>query len=153
MNVRNARTDDIDALVTNCIGVALESEGLEPDASTVRAAIHAAITDPNKARYFVAETDGVVVGSLFVTYEWSDWRNGWYWWIQGVYVHPDHRRSGVYTALYNAVHAAANDAGDVRRVRLYVHKDNPARAAYEAHGMHLEPYRIYDSDVSNAPSH
>lgn len=147
MQVRPAHPDDLDVLVSNCLGVALESEGLEPDEETVRSAITAALLDPLKARYFVAEHEGQVVGSLFVTYEWSDWRNGWYWWIQGVYVHPDHRRRGVYTSLYDAVHTAAKDEGDVLRIRLYVHKDNPARAAYEAHNMHQEPYRIYDATV------
>ncbi len=147
MHVRPAAPDDLEVLITHCLGVAQESEGLNPDETTVRAAITATILDPLKARYLVAEVDGHVIGSLFITYEWSDWRNGWYWWIQGVYVHPEHRRQGVYTAMYEAVHAAAKEAGDVVRIRLYVHEDNPARAAYEAHGMHLEPYRIYDAPV------
>lgn len=149
VKVRPARLNDVDTLTRFCIGVGMESEGLSPDPNTARAAITAAIEDPNKARYFVAVDDAdQPIGSLFITFEWSDWRNGWYWWIQGVYVDADHRRKGVYTTLYDAVHAAAKAEGNVRKVRLYVHEDNPARAAYEAHGMHLEPYRIYDSDVN-----
>lgn len=147
MQVRAATPDDLEDLVENSLKVAQESEGRTPDRDTLRHALVAALQDPLKARYFVAEEDRAVIGSLFVTYEWSDWTGGWYWWIQGVYVHPDHRRRGVYTALYDAVRDAAKEEGDVRSIRLYVHKDNPARRAYEAHGMHLEPYRIYDAPL------
>jgi GNAT superfamily N-acetyltransferase len=99
------------------------------------------------------------LGSLFVTYEWSDWRNGWYWWIQGAYTVPDQRGQGVFRALYEAVHAAALQAGDVKRIRLYVHDGNEAGlATYRALGMTEEPYRIFDaavkkSELSYKPSH
>jgi len=112
----------------------------------VRRGIEAALRDPAKARYFVAEADGVV-GSLFVTHEWSDWTNGWYWWIQGVYVRPDRRGEGVYSRLYAAVHAAAREAG-ARRIRLYVDADNAQGIrAYEAHGMQRTHYLVYDAPV------
>lgn len=149
VTVRDARQNDIDTLVDFSLRMGLESEGRAPDEAVVRNAAAAAVADPRKARYFVAEADGHVVGSLFVTYEWSDWTSGWYWWIQGAFVAPGSRQIGVFRALYEAVHAAARKEGDVRRVRLYVHEDN-ARAitTYHRLGMAQEPYRIFDASVT-----
>ncbi len=151
VTVRAATLADLDVLVSNCLGVARESEGLEPDPVQARAAAEAALTDPRKARYFVAEdTDsGAVVGSLFVTFEWSDWKNGWYWWMQGVFVQPDRRGEGIYSRMYEAVHAAARAAGDVRSIRLYVDEGNEAGLrAYRGHGMTETRYRIFEAIVS-----
>lgn len=148
VTVRDAESRDLKALVRNCIGVARESEGLEPDEGTVRAAVRAALKDPRKARYLVAEADGAVVGSLFLTFEWSDWTNGWYWWIQGVFVDPAWRGQGVYSRLYEGVHGRARAAGDVRRVRLYVDRQNEAGLrAYRGHGMHETDYLVFDARV------
>lgn len=144
MEVRPARDADVATLVRHCLGVAKESEGLHPDEAVVGEAVQAAVADPAKARYFVALDSADVVGSLFVTYEWSDWRNGWYWWVQGVYVEPAWRRRGVMRTLFSAVREAARQQGDVRLLRLYVEQDNPARAAYEALGWQETPYRIYE---------
>ncbi len=150
--VRPGRMEDLYDLVRFTMGVAQESEGLVPDKSAVQASIAAALNDPHKARYFVAESiDGQarkLVGSLFVTFEWSDWRNGWYWWIQAAYVVPALRGRGIFRQMYDAVHAAAKAAGDVRRIRLYVEADNEAGlATYRALGMKEAPYRIFDAAV------
>lgn len=149
VTVRDAEAGDLEALVRNCLGVARESEGREPEPETVRAAVRAALEDPAKARYLVAQDPGgAVVGSLFVTYEWSDWTNGWYWWVQGVYVEPAWRGRGVYSRLYDAVHERARDAGDVRKVRLYVDRRNEAGLrAYRGHGMTETDYRVFEADV------
>ncbi len=149
LRIRDARPSDADALHANCLRLAWESEGKRPEAAAARAAIEAAIRDPTKARYFIAEQDGDVIGSCFITREWSDWNNGWYWWLQGVYVESTQRRQGVYSKLYEAIRTAAREDGDVHSIRLYVHEGNPARAAYEAHGMAEQPYRIYDAPVDN----
>lgn len=149
VTVRDAELRDLDVLVRNCLGVARESEGLEPDGDTVRAAVRAALEDPHKARYIVAEADGVVVGNLYLTFEWSDWTNGWYWWIQAVYVDPEWRGRGVYDRLHAAVHERARAAGDVRSVRLYVDADNErAVRTYERLGMKRTHYLLYDQPVT-----
>ncbi len=152
VKIRAARREDLYELVRFTLGVAKESEGLVPDKSKVQASIVAALEDPRKARYFVAESiDGNtrrLVGSLFVTFEWSDWRNGWYWWIQAAYVVPEQRGTGIFRLLYEAVHAAAKAEGDVRRVRLYVEADNEAGlATYRSLGMEETHYRIFEADV------
>ena len=85
---------------------------------------------------------------MLVTREWSDWRDGWIWWIQSVYVQPDARRSGVYRRLHDAVVREARAAGDVRVIRLYVDRDNrAARTTYEAVGMHLGRYDLMAQDL------
>ncbi len=150
--VRPGRMEDLFELVRFTLGVAKESEGLVPDKAEVQASIVAALNDPRKARYFVAESiEGQkrkLVGSLFVTFEWSDWRNGWYWWIQAAYVEPALRGKGIFRQMYDAVHAAAKQAGDVRRIRLYVEGDNDAGlSTYRALGMEETPYRIFEADV------
>lgn len=154
--VRPGRMDDLYDLVRFSIEVARESEGREPASDTVRDSIAAALQDPHKGRYFVAEDGGALLGSLYVTYEWSDWTGGWYWWIQGVYVVPERRGEGIYRAMYHAVHDAAAEEGDVKRIRLYVEKDNEAGlATYRALGMVEEPYIIFEAPVERraaAPS-
>ena len=155
LHVRPARAADAGLLADWAAAMALETERKELDAGTVLAGIAAGIADATKARYFVAmrdagaagrETLAMPVGCLMLTTEWSDWRNATWWWIQSVYVPPQHRRAGVFSALYRHVGAqAAADAG-VCGLRLYVEEDNaPARDTYRALGMVDAGYRIFET--------
>jgi GNAT superfamily N-acetyltransferase len=88
---------------------------------------------------------------MMLTVEWSDWRDGWFWWIQSVYVDPAHRRRGVYAALHEHVRALARGAGDVVGLRLYVERDNTrARRVYQRLGMRPTGYLVYEEDWSGA---
>ncbi|MDF1702208.1 MAG: GNAT family N-acetyltransferase, partial [Planctomycetota bacterium] len=103
---------------------------------------------PAHGFYLVAERSGTTAGSLMITPEWSDWRGGFFWWIQSVYVAPDHRRTGVYRALYDQVQAYAQEADDVIGIRLYVERENEgAREVYRRLGMEETPYRLYESSL------
>jgi GNAT superfamily N-acetyltransferase len=88
--------------------------------------VKAGLADPDKCRYFLAEDAGAVVGQMAVTREWSDWRNGWFWWIQSVYVRADARRRGVFRTLFDHVRQAASSDPEVIGLRLYVDRDNHA---------------------------
>ena len=113
------------------------------------AASNASSTDPAKGFYLVAESAGQIVGQLMVTYEWSDWRDGWIWWIQSVYVREDHRRHGVFRSLYEAVVEQARSAGNVVGIRLYVEKDNTrAQATYQRLGMYDASYLVLEAMLS-----
>ena len=80
-----------------------------------------------------------------VTFEWSDWRNGWFWWIQSVYILPDARGKKIYSSLYNFVKEAARKQSDVCGFRLYVEKENErAQAVYEKLGMEVSHYLMYE---------
>jgi ribosomal protein S18 acetylase RimI-like enzyme len=152
VTVRAARASDADALLASTLGNALESEGIRLDAATARRGVQALLADPAKGHAFVAEAEGRIVASTYVTFEWSDWHAAWYWWIQSVYVQPAWRGRHVYTALYRAVQDAARAAGNVRAVRLYVESHNaPALRAYRGHGMEQAPYEVFEWVVGPAP--
>ena len=125
--------------------LAMETEGLALQESTVMAGVQALLAHPERGNYLVAETGGVVAGGLLITYEWSDWRNKMFWWIQSVYVKPELRGRGVYRALYEKVAALAAADGNVCGFRLYVHKDNArAQEVYRSLGMEQTPYLIFE---------
>lgn len=127
--------------------MALETEDKELDHATVLKGVSAVFDDETRGRYLVAVFDTEVVGSLLLTYEWSDWRNGWFWWIQSVYVEPAHRRLGAFASMYSNIISDAGDRPDVSGVRLYVEDDNvPAQGVYEAVGMGHAGYQVYEVD-------
>lgn len=145
LNIRAAATADSDFLVCWAQAMALETENKGLSAAEVIGGITRGLADPALARYFVATVADVPVGALMITFEWSDWRNGLWWWIQSVYVVPAFRRRGVYRALHAHVRALAEADPGVCGIRLYVAKTNQdARRTYVAQGMHDAHYRIYE---------
>jgi ribosomal protein S18 acetylase RimI-like enzyme len=153
VRVREATVDDLDVIVANNVAMAMESEGKPLDGQVVRRGVHRLLLDPERGRYLVAVDDasgGSIVGQLMVTREWSDWRDGWWWWIQSVYVAPSARRRGVYRALHERVVDEANGSADVCGVRLYVEPDNAgAQATYRQLGM-TETYRVMEQPKTPA---
>lgn len=155
LRVREAHAADVELLAQWAQAMAWETEHKRLDAHTVHAGVAAGVADPAKARYFIAmheaelaghETIAEPVGTLMLTREWSDWRNGDWWWIQSVYVAPAHRRQGVYAALYRHVHARAEMTPRVCGLRLYVERDNAAaQRTYERLGMVDAGYRMYEA--------
>ena len=101
--VRAATPADAPLVIEFNRRLAEESEGKTLDPAVLGPGVRAALADPRKALYFLAEAEGSVAGQMMVTYEWSDWRNGWLWWIQSVYVRPEARRRGVFRALFEHV--------------------------------------------------
>ena len=104
--------------------LAVETEQMNLDRNLARKGAEALTRDPSKGFYLVAEDEGRVIGQLMITREWSDWRNGTFWWIQSVYVRREYRGRGVYTGLHREVEKMARERGDIRGIRLYVEKDN-----------------------------
>ena len=156
--VRAAGADDADLLAAWAVAMARETEDRELDPATVLAGVSAGIADPARARYFVAARQAVAggretlsepVGTLMLTREWSDWRNGEWWWIQSVYVVPGRRRSGVFRELYRHVEALARATPGVVGLRLYVERDNAdARRTYEALGMVDAGYDLLEAEYT-----
>jgi GNAT superfamily N-acetyltransferase len=109
--------------------------------------VQAVFDDKEKGRYVVAECDGKVIASLLITLEWSDWRNGFFWWIQSVYVDPRFRRKGVFSKLYSFIEAKAQNDPDVFGLRLYVERSNePAQQTYGSLGMRQTGYYVFQKD-------
>ena len=143
--VRPAHAEEADTLAGFNIAMALETEGRRLLPEVVGAGVRRLLAEPALGFYLVAVADGEVVGSAMVTTEWSDWRNGRFWWIQSVYVRPERRRHGVFRALYAHIREAAAQAPDVCGFRLYVERENAAaQATYRALGMHETDYRIME---------
>lgn len=144
--IRNATPDDAGVVASYNCRMAEETEGRTLDQGVIGPGVAAVLGDPALGRYWVAESDGKVVGQLMVTFEWSDWRNGMIWWIQSVYVHPDHRRSGIFRALFRHVEALAKAEPGVCGLRLYHEQDNErARRTYESLGMVYPGYRVMET--------
>ncbi len=148
VRVRAAVPDDGPALVEFNLAMARETERRELDREVLAAGVAAVLAEPRRGFYLVAEAGAAVVAGLLVTFEWSDWRNGEFWWVQSVYVEPRWRRRGLYRRLYGEVKARATARGGVCGVRLYVERDNArAQRTYAALGMHETPYRIYEEPL------
>ena len=145
MRVRAARPEDLESLVDFNCRLARETEDHELDPATVRRGLSRLFDNPAAGFYTVAEQEGRVVGCLLITFEWSDWRDGWLWWIQSVYVEAAARRGGVFRRLFEHVREKAETDGDVRGLRLYVERGNDrAQATYASMGLEEAPYKMYE---------
>lgn len=129
MHIRPATLNDLSTIVEFNRRLALESEAITLSVDILTRGVRAALLDPAKARYFVAEVDGQVVGQIMHTREWSDWRNGDIWWLQSVYVHEDFRRTGVFRSLVEHLRREAQASPNVVGLRLYVEEHNDRAAA------------------------
>jgi ribosomal protein S18 acetylase RimI-like enzyme len=153
LTIRPARPDDLDMLVKFSAAMALETEGRTLDVDRLRRGTAAVLESPSHGFYLVAEIPAVaprsqqVVGQLLITYEWSDWRNATFWWIQSVYVDPAWRRRGVYRRMHESVIEQARARRDVCGVRLYVERDNKvAQGTYLEVGLNKASYDVYEDD-------
>jgi ribosomal protein S18 acetylase RimI-like enzyme len=143
--LRLARPDDADVLAGFNIAMAHETEGKRLLPAVVGAGVRRMLAEPALGFYLVAEAGGEVAGSLMVTTEWSDWRNGRFWWIQSVYVRPQWRRRGIFRALYRHLTETAAATPDVCGFRLYVeHENTAAQATYRALGMDGTEYLLFE---------
>jgi ribosomal protein S18 acetylase RimI-like enzyme len=143
--LRAARPTDGDVLVEFARAMAAETEDKSLDLATLRAGTASLLADPGRGRVYVIEDAGAVVASLMLTIEWSEWRNGFFWWIQSVYVHPDHRRRGFYRRLHEHVRAQALADPEVCGLRLYVERENrAAQETYRAIGMFETDYLLFE---------
>lgn len=145
VKVRPGLLFDIDIIAEFQIRMALETENLQLDPSTVSKGVTAVFDDPTKGKYWVAEQGGEVVASLLTVPEWSDWRNGTVLWIHSVFVRPEYRQQGIYKKLYQHLNQMVLGSSDLRGLRLYVDKTNTkAQKVYEALGMSGEHYHLYE---------
>jgi GNAT superfamily N-acetyltransferase len=145
--VRQARLADVPIITGFSAAMAQETEGLALKVDRLRKGTDAILKDASKGIFYVAEIEGTIVGQSMVTYEWSDWRNATFWWIQSVYVRPDARHRGVFRALYCHIEALARARTDVCGLRLYVDQGNAqAQKAYAALGMKRSNYHIMEID-------
>jgi GNAT superfamily N-acetyltransferase len=124
-----------------------ETEGILLDKSRLQKGVEGILRDPMKGFYLVAESKGEIVGQMMITREWSDWRNGYFWWIQSVYVLPSSRKKGVYRALHERIVTAGKRRKDICGIRLYVDRHNSrAQRVYKKLGMKNSNYEMFEED-------
>lgn len=149
--VRPATLDDLEVIVAFNAAMALETEGKSLNPDILRSGVRTVLVDESRGLYLVAETGGLVVGQTMITREWSDWRNGDFWWIQSVYVHRDYRRRGVFRALHEYVRTLARATQGVCGLRLYAHRSNGrALQTYASLGMKTTDYLVCEEDWSSS---
>src|SRR4051794_34077201 len=148
LTIRRGRQGDAPTIADFNCRMAQETEHKHLDPEVVTRGVTRVFGDPARGFYLVAESGGEVVGQLMVTYEWSDWRDGWIWWIQSVYVREDVRKKGVFRSLFHEVERQARSAGDVVGIRLYVERDNTrAQATYASLGMLDAGYLVLEKMI------
>lgn len=147
ISIRAANEADIEVLAEFNIAMALETEQKALPAKVIRDGISAVVADSQLGFYTVAVVDDQVAGALLITTEWSDWRNGLFWWIQSVYVKPAHRRAGVFSRLYQNIRQQAMHKPNVCGLRLYVERENLlAQQTYLKMGMEETAYRMFEEE-------
>lgn len=156
LNIRRAKPEDAPTIASFSAAMAHETEGRHLDLERLHKGTSALLESIDRGFYMVAEIeqagDRQLLGQLMITYEWSDWRNGVFWWVQSVYIDRTWRRQGVFRRMHQAVLQEAKARTDVCGVRLYVDKDNPiAHITYERLGLIRSAYQIYESDFVLPP--
>ena len=145
IDYRQATPSDVSVIVDFQLAMALETEELALDREVCALGVKAVFDDPSRGRYFLAQSEGTVVASLLITYEWSDWRNGNVWWIQSVYVRPAFRGQRVYAGLYEHIQRLVQADDGIRGIRLYVDRRNvSAQTVYTRLGMNGEHYQVFE---------
>lgn len=146
ITIRAGALSDLSTIVEFNNAIAVETEHRHLEIPTLTKGVEAVLRDPSKGRYYVAEEAGEIIGQTMFTFEWSDWRNGMFWWIQSVYVRPDKRGAGAFSALYRHVEQLAKQEGGVCGLRLYAEEENHrAQRTYEKLGMVKTGYRVFES--------
>lgn len=147
MEIKVGTIEEARAIAQFQVDMALESEGTVLGIDTLLKGVTHAMEDPQKGTYLVAIVDNAPVGSLLLTKEWSDWNDGWYYWIQSVFVKAEHRRKGIYRALYEKAKEIAKADG-ASQIRLYVDRTNEqGLKTYNSLGMHESHYLMYEEEL------
>lgn len=145
LTIRKAKPDEGGQIMLFQMAMAQETEGITLDSQTLEAGVKAVFERPELGCYYMAELNGHIIASLLITYEWSDWRNSLVWWIQSVYVKPEHRKCGVFSGMYHHIKSLVMEREDVKGLRLYMVSENEnAGRVYKKLGMDGDKYRMFE---------
>ena len=144
MQIRLANNNDAVIISNFNKAMAFETEHKILNDFTALNGVNNLLLQPQFGFYVVAEIDCEIVGSLMITYEWSDWRNGLIWWLQSVFVKNEQRKKNVFKnmLLFVEQHAKKNNA---LAIRLYMEKENEtAHKTYNRCGFQQTDYLIFE---------
>jgi ribosomal protein S18 acetylase RimI-like enzyme len=145
IKVREALRNEAESIIRFQIEMAKETENMVLEHSIVSAGVEAVFADPTKGTYYLAESEGETIGCMLTTYEWSDWRNGTFIWLQSVYVKPGFRGKGVFRSMYQHIKELVSENEYLKGIRLYVfHTNESAQAVYRALQMEGQHYRMFE---------
>ena len=148
LTIRKATEADANSIIEFNIEMAMETESKALKRNEIEPGVKSLFAKPEYGFYLVAEDRGKAVASLMITFEWSDWRNGLFWWIQSVYVVPGYRRQGVYRRMYETIKQMGSAESGVCGYRLYVEKENKnAQKTYAALGMDETHYKMFVEEL------
>ena len=141
--IREATPADVETLLAFTLQEVYEAEGTHKDVAGVRRGVEGAFRNPPRSAYWIVESaDLRPVASTSIVTEWSDFHGGDYWWIQSLFITPEHRGRGLVELMLDRLTAMAKAAGALE-LRLYAHNSN-ARAfhVYRRGGFTDAPYTI-----------
>jgi len=149
VKVSKAQKSDIPEIINFNINMAMETENKKLDEQTVTQGVRKVFSSPSLGYYIIVKNTSGILGCLMITYEWSDWRNGLFWWIQSVYVKKEYRRKGVFRKMYNFIHEKAISDKKCTGIRLYVENNNSiAQKVYTNLGMSETYYKLFEEDFN-----
>jgi len=149
MIIRKATIQDAKIIAENNISLAFETENRKMDKSTVQNGVKAVFSDRQNGFYLVAENENNIIGQLFITQEWSDWRNAVIWWMHRIYVKKPWRKKGVLTSLLLKMKQMAIEE-EVYALRLYAfNKNEKAIAIYKKLGFTNTSFIILGKKIVN----
>ena len=149
MKVSKAQKSDIPEIIQFNINMAMETENKKLDEQTVTKGVNEVFNSPSLGYYIITKDSSGILGCLMITYEWSDWRNGLFWWIQSVYVKKTYRRKGVFKKMYKFIHERAINDKKCTGIRLYVENNNSiAQKVYNNLGMEETYYKLFEVDFN-----
>ena len=146
LTIRRATAADEAVLVEFNLALAWETEHKRLNRDVLTVGVRSVFAGPARGFYTLAMDErGEIVGQMMGTFEWSDWRNGWFWWVQSVYVREEARRGGVFRAVYREIEQQALANPNVIGLRLYVERENErAQATYRSLGMSDTTYGMME---------
>lgn len=145
MNIRRATLDDVSVIAEYNYNLAFETENKKLNMEILKKGVKNLIQDENKGVYYICEINGKIIGQIMYTFEWSDWRNGTFLWVQSVYVNKDYRGNGIFKALYNHIKSICDNDNNICGIRLYVERENcVAQKTYSSLGMKECNYYMYE---------
>ena len=154
MRIRDATLADLEFIAAANLALARETEGQVLDPALLVPGVRALFEEPGRGNYYLAEIDGRPVGQLMTTYEWSDWRDGVFLWIQSVCVLPEYRGSGAFRALFGHLRELARADSRICGIRMYVDRGNErALQVYQRLGMYRSNYDVMETVFRGPESH